>query len=52
MLRPHVASKWRPSQVCPHTVLYGGKGMAERGSLLLAAVYASYIEVLYNFCSF
>ena len=40
------------AKFCPHTVLYGGKGMAERGGLLLAAMYASYIEVLYNFCSF
>ena len=37
------------AKFCPHTVLYGGKGMGERGGLLLAAVYASYIEVLYNF---
>ena len=40
------------AKFCPHTVLHGGKGMAERGGLLLAAVYASYMEVLYNFYSF
>ena len=40
------------AKFCPHTVLHGGKGMAERGGLLLAAVYASYEKVFYNFCSF
>ena len=40
------------AKFCPHTVLHGGKGMAERGGLLLAAVHASSTEVLYNFCSF
>ena len=38
------------AKFCPHTVLHGGKGMAERGGLLLAAVHVSCIEVLYNFC--
>ena len=31
------------AKFCPHAVLYGAKGMAERGGLLLAAVYASFI---------
>ena len=31
------------AKFCPHTVLYGGKGMDERVGLLLTAVYASYI---------
>ena len=38
------------AKFCPNSVLHGGKGMAERGGLLLAVAYASYIEVLYNFC--
>ena len=37
------------AKFCCNTVLHGGKGITERGGLLLAVVYASYIEVSYNF---